>query len=263
MGRRAVKRRLRKNGVQDRLKPAADAKKVAPDQTESCLPDSYRETRVVFLPVEPYLVHVYWEVTSVGLEKAKRRFGGDPARARAILRFYEVTHIIFDGTNAHGSFDVDIDLLANNWYVHLWSPGKSYFVELGFKGEDGQFYAIARSNIAEIPPAWPSRKASEDYMLVLGDYGFVKTVPTGVQPATAKKKNRLGNVKSAGRIGAAVILRRRLAELRRFRMGRKPPVKAEVPLMQGLHFQHEKGRLDLTEMSEKMFASGVSSRLLP
>ncbi|MCK4729216.1 MAG: DUF4912 domain-containing protein, partial [Desulfobacterales bacterium] len=130
------------------------------------LPDSYGETRAVLLPVEPYLVHVYWEVTSVELEKAKHQLGDEYGRSQTVLRCYDITNIIFDGTNAHSSFDVHIDLKAKNRYVHLWSPEKSYFVELGFKTEGGRFFPIARSNIAETPPGWPAPKTDEHYMLV-------------------------------------------------------------------------------------------------
>jgi len=45
------------------------------------LPDSYGETRVVLLPVEPYLVHVYWEVTFLELKKAKHRLGDEYGRS--------------------------------------------------------------------------------------------------------------------------------------------------------------------------------------
>ena len=101
------------------------------------LPGSYGESRVVLLPVEPYLLHVYWNVTPAELDKAKHQINEEHAQSQAILRCYDITNTIIDGTNANGSFDVHIDLLSKCWYVHLWSPEKSYFIELGFKTEDG------------------------------------------------------------------------------------------------------------------------------
>lgn len=177
MGREGVKQELKKEGEHAPLKPAEFAETVG-------LPDSYGETRVVLLPVEPHLLHVHWEVTLVELRKAKYRLGDDYARSQAVLRCHDVTNIIFDGTNAHTSFNVDIDLQAKNWYVSLWSPEKSYFVELGFRTEDGRFYPMVRSNIVETPPACLAPKADEHYMLVTGDYALVETVPApiDVQP---------------------------------------------------------------------------------
>ena len=181
------------------------------------LPDSYGETRVVLLPVDPYLVHVYWEVTFVELEKAKDKLGDEYGRSQTVLRCYDITNIIFDGTNAHSSFDVHIDLKAKNRYVSLRSPDKSYFVELGFKTEDSRFYPIARSNIAETPRARPAPKSDEHYMLVAGDYDLVEAVPAPIDVQPHKIAPLLSN--------------------------------------------HEKGNAtDLTEISEKRFTTGLSSK---
>jgi len=131
--------------------------------------EEYCESRVVLLPVEPYLIHAYWDVTSNDVDKAKQRLGDDYGKSQAILRFYDVTNIIFDGTNAHGSFDVDIDLQSKNWYVDLWSADKSYFVDLGFKTRDGFFLPVTRSSVAKTPCARPAPEADEHYMFVAED----------------------------------------------------------------------------------------------
>lgn len=201
----------------------------------SDLPDSYGETRVVLLAVEPYLVHVYWEVTFLELEKAKHRLGDEYGRSQAILRCYDITNIIFDGTNAHSSFDVHIDLKAKNRYVHLWSPDKSYFVELGLKTEDSQFYPIARSNIAETPRARPASKSDEHYMLVAGDYDLLEAVPAPIDVQAHKDTPRFY---TSSRY--------------------KRDLKKKSPILS----DHEEGSdIDLTEISEKRFTSGVSSKL--
>ena len=153
--------------------------------------ESHRETAVVLLPVQPYLVHVYWEVTPVELKKAIVQLGEEYARSRAILRCHDVTNIVFDGTNAHGSFDVPVDLSAKGRYVDLWSPEKSYFVELGFETEGGRFFPIARSNVSETPSAWPAPQTDAEYMLVEGDYDLVETVPAPVEVQASQKARPL------------------------------------------------------------------------
>ncbi len=115
---------------------------------------SKEEPRVVLLPVHPYLVHAYWDVPPRRLAQIKKELGKNFGGARAALRFLDVTDMIFDGQNARQTFDIPIDLAAGNWYVHLWSPGKSYCVDLGYNTEGGGFFRIARSNIAETPPAF-------------------------------------------------------------------------------------------------------------
>jgi len=240
------------------------------------LPDSYGETRVVLLPVDPYLVHVYWDVASGELEGAKKPLGEDYRRAQATLRFYDITYIMFDGTNAHSSFDVDIELQARNWYVHLWSPEKSYCVDLGFRTEDGRFVSIARSNIVETPRAMPSIRVEERYMLVEGDYERVEIVPLPMEYGIAPSRGaptraevreeqvgieRIETGEARGIADAAEILRRKLAELYRFRRWGKPPSQPGLPLTQSLPPPlEEEDYFDLTEMSERKFTAGISSK---
>ena len=182
-------------------------------------PHVHEHPRVVLLPVNPCLVHVYWEVAPDDLKEIKKLLDRPALRAQPVLRFSDITSIIFDGTNAHSHFDVDIDLGAGNWYVHVWGPEKSYFVDLGLRTEDGQFHPLARSNIAETPRAWPSGKVQETYMLVEGDYHRVEAVPPPV-----------------GHVPGPV------------RMRRESRGAAEL-----------KDDTDLTAMNERSFLSGMSS----
>jgi hypothetical protein len=145
------------------------------------LPDIDEETKVVLLPVNPYLVHVYWGIAANDLKEIERVSTRAGRRAQPVLRFYDITHINFDGTNAHSWFDVEIDLRAGNWYIHLQSPGKSYCIDLGLRAEGGGFHRLARSNVAETPRAWPSDKVEESFLLVEGDYRRVETVVPPVE----------------------------------------------------------------------------------
>ena len=194
------------------------------------LNDSYDETRVVLLPVDPYLVHVYWTIASDQLEKAKQGLGSDYGRSRAALRFHDVTNVVFDGTNACSFFDVYVDLQFKNWYVNLRSPERSYFVELGLKAEDGIFFPFARSDIVETPCDRPAAKGDERYMIVAESEqsGLCKRdVRQGlfhdrqVEPGRANTRTEIGKA--------------------------QPPKQCD---------------LDLTEISEKSFVCGVSSELV-
>jgi hypothetical protein len=123
---------------------------------------SYGEDRVVLLPVEPCCAHVYWDLDP---ERVKKKL---PARsAQPLLRFYDITPGCSDEPS--GFFDVEVDLRAGNWYVPLWSPGRSYVVELGMRNGRGRFLPLVRSNEAAFPPAHPSEETGTEYMLVMGD----------------------------------------------------------------------------------------------
>lgn len=219
------------------------------------LPGSYGKSRIVLLPVEPYLLHVYWDVTPAELDKAKHQINEEHAQSQAILRCYDITNTIIDGTNANGSFDVHIDLLSKCWYVHLWSPEKSYFIELGSKTEDGRFYPIARSNIADIPPAWPAHKSVQHYMHVAGDYDLLETVPA---PIDVQPSNRLTPPKA---YRAEPELPSAAERVRRYET--RSPFKAEESASRAEGHKEKghlkEGKLDLTEITEQRFVSGVSS----
>jgi hypothetical protein len=114
----------------------------APSQPPPKLPVSNGNSKVSLIVVNPYLVHAYWDV--------------DPSRLPTgtkcvVLRFHDVSE-----TAPGPPFDVDIDLRAPNWYVHLWSPAKSYYADLAVKTEGGEFIPLATSNRVETPRAWPA-----------------------------------------------------------------------------------------------------------
>jgi hypothetical protein len=175
----------------DEVKSAEEREAEAPETPAALeceseeLPDIDEETKVVLLPVNPYLVHVYWGIRANDLKEIERVFRLLGQRAQPVLRFYDITHINFDGTNAHSWFDVEIDLRAWNWYVHLQSPGKSYCTDLGLRTEGGGFHRLARSNAAETPRAWPSDKVEESFLIVEGDYRRVERVVPPVESTDA------------------------------------------------------------------------------
>src|SRR5271157_369888 len=131
---------------------------------EGELPDSYGKTRVVLLVVDSNLVHAYWEVAPDKLQQAKSQMEDS---SQAVLRFYE----------ASGCFDVDVDLGPRNWYVPLWSAGKSYYADLGLRGGDGIFVQLARSNVVLTPPALPTVEVGERFMRVASPGGRAEIVP--------------------------------------------------------------------------------------
>jgi hypothetical protein len=130
------------------------------------LPESYGASKVVFMPVDAYLMHVYWEIDPQDIEAASKRLAGKFDQLQPVLRFFDITNDIFDGTNACDCFDIAIDLRAGNWYVRLLSPGKVYFVDLGIKTESGIFFAIARSNAAELHQGGPQPEEAERHVFV-------------------------------------------------------------------------------------------------
>ncbi|MBI3015625.1 MAG: DUF4912 domain-containing protein [Candidatus Tectomicrobia bacterium] len=135
-------------------------------EEEAFLPEAYGETRLVLMPVDPFWVHAYWELSAQDARKMSARTERGAGQARWILRVYDVTWIQFDGSNAHSSFNVEISPSARNWYINLWSPQKSLCAELGLVAPDGTFFPLTRSNVAHTPAAWISPNTEESWMKV-------------------------------------------------------------------------------------------------
>src|ERR1700722_11870342 len=87
------------------------------------LPASYGRNRLVLLPVDPYLIHVYWDLSSTA---------PPGAGVRPVLRFHESS----PGIQQTRPFDVEVDFSTSSWYVNLWSADKLYYAALGWLGED-------------------------------------------------------------------------------------------------------------------------------
>ena len=120
---------------------------------ESSLPGAYGKTRLVLLVVDPHLIHAYWEIARSRLRDVKRK----AALGHVVLRFY---------TGKQDSFDVDIELQARNWYVHLWSPEESLYADLAVKMNDGTLIRLARSKVVHLPRTRPVIAIEQHFMKV-------------------------------------------------------------------------------------------------
>ena len=129
----------------------------------STLPESYGETTLVAVPVDPYVVHCQWEIASADLERAKRTLDVGEEEFWPVLRFYDVTNAAPDESSRHASFAVEVQLQAGNWYVRSCGPDRSYRADLALKREDGSFVVVASSNLAHTPPSTPSTHADEHW----------------------------------------------------------------------------------------------------
>lgn len=163
---------------------------------ETELPETYGETKIVLVPVHPFLVHVYWDLSPEHLTKiiSRKRRSRSSKGPWPTLRFYDTTGS-GDAEVQGDSFDVDVELQAMNWYVHIWKPARSYVVELGLRTAQGKFIPIARSDGARVAPASPSKSREERYLLVTGDYEQVE--PVSPAPAAPLPQTREAPAHSA------------------------------------------------------------------
>jgi len=129
------------------------------------LPKGYGEDKIVLQTRDPWWIHAYWELTSQTYQKVKSKFKESFYQAKKVLRVYDITNIIFDGTNAHRYFDIEINDYANNWYIDVGGPGRSWCVDLGLKLPDNRFITLIRSNVVHTPLDGPSWITDEEWMV--------------------------------------------------------------------------------------------------
>lgn len=107
---------------------------------------------IAFAMVNPYLGQVHWHVRQASVE-------ADPAWAAnrsLVVRVYDVTDVLFDGSNAHSFFDIEVADLAGNYYFGIPQRGRHYLAEIGLRLGEGRFYALARSQPVFFPQDRPT-----------------------------------------------------------------------------------------------------------
>lgn len=134
-------------------------------------PPGYGDNRIVLLVRDPWWVFSYWEIRHDREEEILKKISssGD-SPAKSVLRVYDITDINFNGTNAHSFFDIDLKGLANNWYINVGSPDRSWIVDIGIVTKKGDFYLLARSNTVRTPRFGMSDKLDAEWMIPEDDY---------------------------------------------------------------------------------------------
>lgn len=140
------------------------------------LPDFYLENELRLLPVDPWQYYVYWDFEPVLLEKVKAYLAQG---VLFVLRSYDVTSIVFNGTNAHSSWDTVCHPLVREWYINSPVHDRHICVELGIMDDNG-FSPLLRSNTVYIPSATVSPVRSDRFGQFL-PHQEAATVVTGSQ----------------------------------------------------------------------------------
>ena len=145
------------------------------------VPWGYGQDRVTALARDPHWIFVSWELTDEALARARAEVGA--ADAACVLRVYDTTWRLFDGTNANWSFDVPVHRPANNHYVCVNRPASVFHVEIGVKSREGWFVKIARSAPVETPRDSIAPDASVEWMTVTYDGALPPEYRHRVEPA--------------------------------------------------------------------------------
>jgi hypothetical protein len=158
------------------------------------IPWSYGSDNITAMVVDPNRLFLYWELTEAAITQARSKLGSGALDAWVNLRIYDITGRIFDGTNAHGYFDIKVERSDRQWFVHIGKPASTHCVEIGLKSFEGYFVKVARSGRADFPRFEPSPDGSVAWL----------TVQTAVGPVGPPKGGPLGGDGSGKADGAGV-----------------------------------------------------------
>jgi hypothetical protein len=129
------------------------------------LPYQYDQDKIVLQVRDPWWIHAYWELKGATFEKLRDELSDEFFSAKRILRVYDVSQIIFNGSNARRFFDIEVGPDANNWYIDTAGPGRSWCIDLGLLLPSGRFITIVRSNTVHTPIEGPSWITDEEWMI--------------------------------------------------------------------------------------------------
>jgi hypothetical protein len=182
-------------------------------------PPGYGDNRIVALVRDPWWIFAYWEIRHDKEDEARKRIesSGD-STDRSILRVYDVTDVNFNGSNAHSYFDIDLKGLANNWYINVANPDRSWIVDIGIVTKKGAFHMLARSNTVKTPRFGMSDQLDAEWMIPEDEYwrmfglsgGF--GVGKGSLEVREMFKKRLEEQITSGGISSAASFYRKPAE---------------------------------------------------
>lgn len=138
----------------------------APSDT---LAHEYGSERIALMARDPYMAFSYWELPQARIEREKAWFGWD---SKLCVRVYDVTGVMFDGTNAAAYFDQEVYDRVGSWYFEFGRPTHSFCADLGLLSPNGRFLTMIRSNAVTMPRDGVSDVLDEEWMQ--GDEEFLK-----------------------------------------------------------------------------------------
>lgn len=164
------------------------------------IPESYGMDRLVVLPKDPEWAHLYWELKPETVEAIRTEHGG--ALPDFHLRGFDTTEILFDGTNAPVSLDVEVAPHARSWYLRLPYQGRVYTFEYGHVNAAGEWVGVLRSQ----PVGFHGGMAEvghEEWISIASEELFRMAAGLSEGEGIADLLKRLRDANSAGMGGAA------------------------------------------------------------
>ncbi|MBI4389351.1 MAG: DUF4912 domain-containing protein [Nitrospinae bacterium] len=166
------------------------------------LPRGYEDNRLVLMVRDPYWLYTYWDIHRGKVEEGARALNRGLHELRWILRLHPATSA---GAAANlPPIDFEVDPNSRSWYVHVNSPGSSYYAELGLMDPDGKFYRLALSNAVTLPSDRPSDIIDERWMTTEEEFQKLYAMSGGFRIGAGSEQFQRGQRLPFGLFSGAV-----------------------------------------------------------
>ena len=171
-----IQRRIRQvNANRTRLKDLAH-------HAPADKPNGYKKDRLLVMVRDPYWLHVYWELTRKGIQRAEAALSQQWHGARPVLRLLEVHGQGTSSTSETVVRHIPVHGGVNNWYVDVQEPPKTYRLDIGYLAPDEQFFVLARSNVVNTPRAGTADAIDENWSDVAANVDKIFAMSGGFSP---------------------------------------------------------------------------------
>jgi hypothetical protein len=109
--------------------------------------------RIFLMVPDPFWLHATWELTHQSVQRAEAALRQDWHGAKPIIRLFDVTSQDTTSTSETPVRDIPVHGGSNHWYIDVPQPPRSYRADIGYISRRGEFFVLARSNVATPPKA--------------------------------------------------------------------------------------------------------------
>ena len=145
-------------------------------------PNGYRRDRLLVMVRDPYWLHVYWELTRKGVQRAEAALNRQWHNARPMLRLLEIHGQGTSGAAESVVRNIEIHGGVSNWYVDVQNPPKTYRLDIGYLAQNGQYFVLARSNVVSTPRAGTADAIDENWSDVAANVEKIFALSGGFSP---------------------------------------------------------------------------------
>jgi hypothetical protein len=112
---------------------------------------SGRKNYIDAVVCDAHWIRAQWDLTRDSIRRAETRLSVEWHTAVPALRLFEVATDDVNSVSEVRVKDVLIEAGVNTWYVHVPPDARTYRLHIGYRTQQGAFFALAKSNVCAMP----------------------------------------------------------------------------------------------------------------